>query len=149
MPARKSPTKEKRADAADDAGIKAVEAYLAKVPEPARGTLEKTRAIIRAAAPKEATEGISYGMPAFRYGKPLAGYAAFKNHCSLFPMSAAVIAAMKDELRDYVTSKGTLQFSVQRPMPAALVRKIVRARLAEIEGKRRNVRSRTVRGVDS
>ena len=110
-----------------------MEAYLAKVPEPAHGTLEKMRAMIRAAAPKEATEGISYGLPAFKYGKPLAGYAAFKDHCSLFPMSGAVVAAMKDELKDYVTSKGAIQFALDRPMPMALVKKIVKARLAEIE----------------
>lgn len=112
-----------------------MDAYLAKVPEPARGTLEKMRAMIRAAAPKEATEGISYGMPAFKYGKPLAAYAAFKDHCSLFPMSGAVTAAMKDELKDYVTSKGTIQFPLQKPMPVTLVKKIVKARLAEIDGK--------------
>ena len=109
-----------------------MEAYLAKVPEPARGTLEKTRAMIRAAAPKEATEGISYGMPAFKYGKPLVGYAAFRDHCSLFPMSGAVTAAMKDDLKDYVTSKGAIQFALEKAMPMALVKKIVKARLAEI-----------------
>jgi uncharacterized protein YdhG (YjbR/CyaY superfamily) len=118
-----------------DAGVKAVEAYLAKVPEPARGTLEKMRAMIRAAAPKEATEGISYGMPAFKYRKPLAGYAAFKDHCSLFPMSGAVTLAMKDELKDYVTSKGAIQFALEKPMPMTLVKKIVKARLAEIDTK--------------
>jgi uncharacterized protein YdhG (YjbR/CyaY superfamily) len=111
MARMKSATETKGANAEGDTGVKAVEAYLAKVPEPARGTLEKIRAMIRAAAPKEATEGISYGMPAFKYKKPLAGYAAFKEHCSLYPMSGAVVAAMKDELKDYVTSKGAIQFS--------------------------------------
>ena len=132
---KKSAAETKGATAEGDTGVKAVEAYLAKVPEPARGTLEKMRAMIRAVAPKEATEGISYGMPAFKYRKPLAGYAAFKDHCSLFPMSAAVIAAMKDELANYVTAKGTIQFALEKPMPMALVKKIVKARLAEIDSK--------------
>jgi uncharacterized protein YdhG (YjbR/CyaY superfamily) len=91
--------------------------------------------MIRAVAPKEATEGISYGMPAFQYRKPLAGYAAFKDHCSLVPMSGAVIEAMKDELKDYVTAKGTVQFRLDKPLPMALVKKIVKARLAEIDSK--------------
>lgn len=131
----KSTAETKGASAEGDTGVKAVEAYLAKVPEPARGTLEKIRAMIRAAAPKEAAEGISYGMPAFKYKKPLAGYAAFKDHCSLFPMSGAVVAAMKDELKAYVTSKGAIQFPLEKPMPMALVKKIVKARLAEIDSK--------------
>lgn len=130
---KKSAAETKRVSVEGDAGVKAVEAYLAKVPEPARGTLEKMRAMIRAIAPKEATEGISYGMPAFKYGKPLVGYAAFKDHCSLFPMSGAVIAAMKDELKDYVTAKGTVQFALEKPLPATLVKKIVKARLATID----------------
>jgi uncharacterized protein YdhG (YjbR/CyaY superfamily) len=125
----------KDTSAEDDAGVKAVEEYLAKVPEPARETLEKMRAMIRAAAPKDAAEGISYGMPAFKCRKPLAGYAAFKDHCSLFPMSGAVVAAMKDELKDYITSKGAIQFALEKPMPMALVKKIVKARLAEIDSK--------------
>jgi uncharacterized protein YdhG (YjbR/CyaY superfamily) len=132
---KKSAAETKAAAAEGDAGLKAVEAYLAKVPEPARGTLEKLRAMIRAAAPKEATEGISYGMPAFRYRKPLVSYAAFKNHCSLFPMSGAVIAAMKDELKDYVTSKGTLQFALEKPIRASLVKKIVKSRVSEIDSR--------------
>jgi uncharacterized protein YdhG (YjbR/CyaY superfamily) len=123
----------KGASGEGDAGVKAVEAYLATVPEPARKTLQKMRAMIRAAAPNDATEGISYGMPAFKYRKPLAGYAAFKDHCSLFPMSGEVIAAMKDDLKDYVTSKGAIQFALEKPLPLTLVKKIVKARLAEID----------------
>jgi uncharacterized protein YdhG (YjbR/CyaY superfamily) len=132
---KKSAAERKGTSAEGDAGVKAVEEYLAKVPEPARETLEKMRAMIRAAAPKDAAEGISYGMPAFKYRKPLAGYAAFKDHCSFFPMSGAVVAAMKDELKDYVTSKGAIQFALEKPMPMALVKKIVKARLAEIDSK--------------
>jgi uncharacterized protein YdhG (YjbR/CyaY superfamily) len=117
-------------------GLAAVEAYLSRVPEPARATLEKVRATVRAAAPKEATEGISYGMPAFRYKGALVGYAAFKDHCSFFPMSAALLDTMADELKGYRTSKGTLQFAVDKPLPAALVKKMVKARVADQEKKK-------------
>jgi uncharacterized protein YdhG (YjbR/CyaY superfamily) len=109
--------------------------YLAVVPEPARTTLEKMRAVIRAAVP-EATEAITYGMPTFKYrGRGLVAFAAFKKHCSLFPMSGAVIEKFKDELEGFHTSKGTLQFSVGKPLSAALVKKIIRTRMAEIEAK--------------
>ena len=117
--------------------VKAVEAYLATVPEPARGTLNKLRAVIRSAAPAEATEGLSYGMPAFKYKGPLVAYASFANHCSLFPMSAATIEAFKDELTGYETAKGTIRFTVEKPLPAALVKRIVKARIADNEGKKR------------
>jgi len=70
---------------------KDVDEYIAGVPEPARTTLNKIRAIIRSVVPPEATEAISYGMPAFKYKGPLFAYAALKNHCSLFPMNAALI----------------------------------------------------------
>jgi len=110
-----------------------VDDYLAVVPEPARTTLEKMRATIRAAAP-DATEAISYGMPAFKYqGRGLVAIAAFKKHCSLFPMSGAVIEKFKDELEGFHTSKGTLQFPADKPLSATLVKKIIKARMAEIE----------------
>ena len=122
--------------ATDQAGLNAVEAYLARVPEPARTTLEKVRAAIRSAEPAEATEALSYGMPSFRYKGGLVAYAAFKNHCSFFPMSLAVLADMKDELADFQTSKGTLQFPLDKPLPASLIKKIVKARVAENSRKR-------------
>jgi len=118
---------------AEPDGVAAVEAYLERVPEPARSTLAKVRAAIRAAAPKDATEGLSYGMPAFRYKGALVAYAAFKKHCSFFPMQAALIDAMQEELAGYRTSKGTLQFPVDTPLPAALVKKMVKVRVAENE----------------
>ena len=108
-----------------------VENYLAAVPEPARSTLEKVRAAIRSAAPSEATEAISYGMPAFKYKGGLVAYAAFAKHCSFFPMSGAIIESFAGELKNYKTSKGTIQFSVDKPLPAALIKKLVKARLAE------------------
>ena len=114
-----------------------VDAYLAAVPEPARSTLNRVRAAILAALPAEATEGISYQIPVFKYKGPLVWYAAFSNHCSLFPGSLAVIKALKNELKDFPTSKGTIHFPLDKPLPAALVKKIVRARMAEKEQKKR------------
>ena len=126
-------TTTKTAAATED--VAAVEAYLAKVPEPARSTLEKIRATIRSVVPAETTECLSYGIPAFRYKGGLVGYAAFKNHCSFFPMQASLIDTMKEDLKAYRTSKGTLQFAVDKPLPAALVKKMVKARIAENERK--------------
>ncbi len=120
----------------ETAGAAGVDAYLAAVPEPAQSTLRKIREIIRSAAPKDAIEGIAYGMPAFRYKRPLMGYAAFPNHCGLYPMSAGVIELLRDELGKYETSKGAIRFAVDRPLPAGLVKKLVKARMAEIEGGR-------------
>jgi uncharacterized protein YdhG (YjbR/CyaY superfamily) len=117
--------------------IAAVEAYLARVPEPARTTLEKVRAMIRAAAPAGTEECISYGMPAFRHEGVLVGYAAFKAHCSFFPMSAALLDGFGDEVAAYRTAKGTLQFAVDKPLPAALVKKMVKARVRQNEEKQR------------
>lgn len=117
-------------------GVAAVEAYLARVAEPHRTTLEKVRAMIRAAAPKDAEECISYGMPAFRHnGKALVGYAAFKKHCSFFPMGSAVLDELGDEVAPYRTAKGTLQFAVDKPLPAALVKKMVKARVRQNEAR--------------
>ena len=113
-----------------------VDEYLAGVPEPARGTLSRIRAVIRSVAPPEATEAISYGMPAFKYKGWLLGYAAFSNHCSLFPGSS-VIETFKAELKSFPTSKGTIRFPVDKPPPAALVKKIVKARIADNERKQR------------
>jgi uncharacterized protein YdhG (YjbR/CyaY superfamily) len=109
---------------------KTVDAYLAAVPEPAHSTLQQVRAAIRSALPPDATEAISYGIPAFMHNGPLIWFAAFSNHCSLFP-TASVIEAFKKELKGYQTSKGTIHFPVDKPLPTALVKKMVKARLAE------------------
>lgn len=118
-------------------GTAAVEAYLAAVPEPARTTLQAVRERVRAAAPKTAEECISYGMPALRYNGVLVGYAAFKRHCSFFPMSAALLDEFADEVQPYRTAKGTLQFPPDKPLSATLVRKIVKARVAQNEARAR------------
>jgi uncharacterized protein YdhG (YjbR/CyaY superfamily) len=116
---------------------KDVDEYLAGVPEPARSTLIRVRAAIRSAVPPEATEGISWRMPMFKYKGMLVGFAAFSNHCSFFPMSASVIEAFKNELKGFQTSKGTIRFPVDKPLAAALVKKLVKARIAQNELKKR------------
>ena len=111
---------------------KSVDEYLARVPEPARTTLNAVRATIRSVVPAETTEELSYGVPTFKYKGPVIWFAAFSKHCSVFP-TASVIEKLKDELKDYKTSKGTIQFPVDKPLPSALVKKMVKARIAEIE----------------
>jgi uncharacterized protein YdhG (YjbR/CyaY superfamily) len=119
------------------AAPKNTDEYLADVPEPARSTLNKIRAAIRSVVPAEATEAISYGMPAFKYRGALVWFAAFSDHCSFFPGSGAVIAKFHNELKKFQTSKGTIRFPVNKPLSAALVKKIVRARIAENERRKR------------
>ena len=112
---RSSAAKPKR-----NAAPKNVDDYLAGVPEPARSTLNKMRAAIRSAVSPEATETISYGIPAFKTKKVLVCFAAFSNHCSLFPTA----------------SKGTIHFPTNKPLPIALIKKLVKARVAQIESKK-------------
>lgn len=114
---------------------KTVDEYLATVPDPARTTLNKVRAAIRSVVPAETTEVISYGIPGFRYKGMVVWYAAFSDHCSLFP-TASVIKQFKEELKDYRISKGTIHFPVDKPLPATLLTRMVKARLAEVEGKK-------------
>lgn len=116
---------------------KNVDEYLAGVPEPARSTLKKVRATIRSIVPPETTEAIGYRMPMFRYQGALVAYAAFSDHCSLFPMSLAVMAAFKDELKGLISSKGTIRFPLDKPLPATLLKKLVKARLNEKARKKR------------
>jgi uncharacterized protein YdhG (YjbR/CyaY superfamily) len=133
---KKAKVRARGSDAKRNTAPKNTDEYLARVPEPARGTLKKIRAAIRSAVPTEATEGISYGMPAFKHKGVLVWFAAFSKHCSLFP-TASVIEAFKSELKGFTLSKGTIQFPVDKPIPAALVRKLVKARVAQIELKNR------------
>jgi len=115
------------------AAAKNIDEYLAAVPEPGRTTLNTIRAVIRSAAPPEATEAITYGIPTFKYKGSLLAFAAFTNHCSLFPMSLSVIDAFKNELKPFLASKGTVRFPLDKPLPAALVKKLVKARVAQNE----------------
>jgi uncharacterized protein YdhG (YjbR/CyaY superfamily) len=115
-------------------GAKTIDDYLDRVPEPARTTLGKLRDIIRAAAPA-ATEGISYQLPAFRCLGMLVGFGATANHCAFYVMSGTVLEPYEDELRAYDTSKGTIRFPANAPLPAALVKQLVKARMAENEAR--------------
>ncbi|HEY1678738.1 MAG TPA: DUF1801 domain-containing protein [Candidatus Sulfotelmatobacter sp.] len=110
---------------------KTVDQYLAGVPEPAASTLKHMRAVIRSVVPKETTEVISYGIPMFKFNGMLVGYAAFAKHCSLFPTGSGVIKQFAKELQGYSTNKGTIRFPADKPLPDALVKKIVRARVKE------------------
>jgi uncharacterized protein YdhG (YjbR/CyaY superfamily) len=107
-----------------------VDEYVARIPEPARGMLIKMRATIRSVVPAEATEIISYGIPAFKHKKVLVWFAAFSNHCSLFP-TASVIRGFKDDLKSLSISKGTIHFPTDRPLPIALIKKMVKERVAQ------------------
>ncbi len=106
-----------------------VDEYLARIPEPARTTLNTIRATIRSVVPPEATEAISYQIPTFKYKGSLVAYAAFRNHCSLFPMNSSLITTFKDQLKGYQTAKGTIRFPLDQPLPAALIKKIVKIRV--------------------
>ena len=109
-----------------------IDEYLANLDEDSRVALQKVRRAILVAAPK-AEECISYGMPAFRLnGKLIAGFRAGANHCSLHPMSGATVATLGAELAGYDTSKGTIRFSARAGLPPALVRQLVKARIAEL-----------------
>ena len=114
---------------------KTVEEYMARVPEPARSTLEKMQTVIRSVVPPETTEVISYGIPTFRYKRGLVAFAAFRDHCSFFPLGSSVLDALAEELKEFRVSKGTLHFPLDKPLPASLVKKIVKARLAQNEQK--------------
>ncbi len=121
---------------------KNIDEYLAGVPEPARTTLQKVRAAIRSAVPPEAAEAISYRIPTFKYKGGLVAFAAFSHHCSFFPMSYAVIGAFKSDLKAFEVSKGTIRFPLDKPLPAALVKKMVKARIAENESKHERKKKR-------
>ena len=127
MPIGKQDTPDGPARSAD------VDAVLAGLPEAARVALEALRETIRGAAPA-AVESINYGVPAFKLrGRPFVSFGAGKAHCSFYVQSPAVMDAHADELDGYDTSKGTIRFRAEEPLPAALVTKLVRARMAEIE----------------
>jgi uncharacterized protein YdhG (YjbR/CyaY superfamily) len=113
---------------------RSIDEYLARLDAGPRAALERVRAAVRAAAPA-AEECFSYGMPAFRLGGALiAGFAAGARHCAFYPMSGSTVASLGDELAGYETSKGAVRFAADRGLPARLVRKLVKTRLAEVAG---------------
>ena len=117
---------------------KTVDEYLAGLSDDKKDALERLRATIRAAAPK-AEEYIGYQLPAFRLdGKPLVAFGATATHCSFYPMTGTTVDAYKEELKGYETGKGTIRFQAAKPLPATLVRKLVKARIAENAARQRD-----------
>lgn len=113
-----------------------VDDYLANIEEPKRATLRELRQTIRGILP-DAEEVISYGMPAFRLnGKVIAGFAAFKNHVAYLPHSGSVLNELRDDLVRYKSTEGSLHFPIDKPLPKALVKKLIAVRLAEVKSKR-------------
>ena len=110
-----------------------IDAYLASVDAPARRTLEQLRRTILQVVP-DAEEGLSYGVPAFRVGgKAVAGFAVFKHHLTYVPHSGSVLGDLGDDVAGYETSKGSLKFAIDTPLPEDLVAKLVAARLRELD----------------
>jgi uncharacterized protein YdhG (YjbR/CyaY superfamily) len=121
--------------------IKTIDEYLAFQPEKVMGALENLRQIIRETAP-EAEEVISYGIPAYKYHGMLVYFAAYKKHCSLFAGNGALTEQMQEQLKAYKTSKGTIQFTVEKPLPDDLVREIVKIRMKQNEEKMKNKKAK-------
>jgi uncharacterized protein YdhG (YjbR/CyaY superfamily) len=111
-----------------------IDEYLASLDEPKRSTLAQLRDTIMEIVP-DAEQGISYGMPAFKLrGKTIAGFAAFKNHLSYLPHSGSVIPELTEETAGYTSTKGSLHFPVDEPLPKPLVRKLLKVRMAQAFG---------------
>jgi uncharacterized protein YdhG (YjbR/CyaY superfamily) len=135
---KKSPrasTPTKRATKPSDAT--AVDNYFSRLPEPARTTLQSVRSAILSACPKDTTEALSYGIPTFKHNGSIVAIAAFKDHCSLFPMSYFVIDKFRPQLARFEVSKGTVRFPINKPLPAPLLKKIVKARLLQMSEKQK------------
>lgn len=126
------------------AAVKNVDDYLKNFSGDQLVTLEKIRKTIKAIAPN-AEEFISYGMPAYKQDKMIAYFAGFKNHCSYFPGSYAVIKQFEDDLKPYKISKGTIQFPINKSLPSSLVKKLVLAKMRENKMKMKSMSSKTIK----
>ena len=113
-----------------------IDEYLDVTPEPARSSLIKLRATIRAAVPRDTSEVISYRIPTFHYKGAVVAFAAFKNHCTLFACSGTALNAFAEELKGYKTTKSGIHFPMDKPLPATLVKRLVKARVAQNEEKK-------------
>jgi len=133
---KKKKSASRRSSAKANSTPKTVDEYLAGIPEPACSMLRKIRAAIRSALPRTATETISYRIPAFKDKEVLVWFAAFSDHCSLFP-TAAVIEAFKSDLEGFAKSRGTIHFPMDKPVPTGLIKKLVKARVGQVKAKKR------------
>jgi uncharacterized protein YdhG (YjbR/CyaY superfamily) len=109
--------------------------YFSRLPEPAKSTLQSVRASILSNCPKGTSETLSYGIPTFKHNGSIVAIAAFKNHCSLFPMSFFVIDKFRADLSRFEVSRGTVRFPIDKPLPATILKKIVKARLTQMSEK--------------
>jgi uncharacterized protein YdhG (YjbR/CyaY superfamily) len=138
---KKSPDKKRlttRKPTASPADAKAVANYFSALSGPAHTTLQKVRAAILSACPKDTIETISYGIPTFKHNGGIVAIAAFTDHCSLFPMSYFVIDKFRAELERFEVSKGTVRFPIDKPLPAPLLKKIVKARVLQMSEKQKS-----------
>lgn len=132
---KRTTSKARNSPAVRKSVVNTVDEYLATVPEPSRKAFLQLRSTIRSAVPREAEEIISYRIPAFKHKRVLVWFAAFANHCSLFP-TAAVIQQFQEELTGFSLAKGTIHFPLDKPLPKGLIKKIVKARVAGAEGRK-------------
>ncbi len=138
---RDDPHPSGRASGKRNPPAESVDEYLARVPEEPRAALERLRGIIRATVPN-AVEVVSYQIPAYRYGGLLVGFAAAQDHCTFHLMSTGVMRTHSVELRGYDVGKGSIRFRPGEPLPEALVKKLIRARVAENERRAKAKRGR-------
>jgi uncharacterized protein YdhG (YjbR/CyaY superfamily) len=134
---KKSPPRRtsNKTGASQSSDANSIATYFSRLPEPTKSTLQSVRAAILSACPKSTIETISYGIPTFKHNGSIVAIAAFKNHCSLFPMSYFVIDKFRPQLSRFEVSKGTVRFPIDKPLPAPLLKKIVKARLTQMSEK--------------
>ncbi|MBC8065685.1 MAG: DUF1801 domain-containing protein [Chlorobia bacterium] len=126
-----------------NAAVKDVDAYIASAPDTDRASLEKLRKLIKSAAP-DAEEVISFQVPTYKQSGFLVSFGVAKDHCSFYTVSEALMQAMKDEVKPYLSGKTTLHFTPESPLPEALVTKIVKARVKENEAKKKAKKTRNL-----